>query len=410
MNDQITYEAGTKRCYRCGDPINEPITCSKDTNRFRCSKEECRAPRGAERAHCFHCAEYLGYRRPTPTGAHFCYTHHAAERQIATESSRCRNFLHLYQIYLGYVRDPEKPHYRDAKGPLQTLREFFSFLNAKGISDIQEVDTDVISEYCSTVRGGGLDGEEWDANIEDAAARPGEMMDLKRPKLCRPDFLKVFFEFLRLRGLYLGKNPVDKSHYRKKRKSSPKVYSEKEKARLWQWLHERGDARARLVIALVEEAGLLPSALCSLQIGDIDVETRTIKVRRNHPMPDESEFLPYPAFFHRKTSEYLEAWMHVRPKCAHDCLLTNARGGPLGVRSLNNLLNQVFLKKFHPDGDGLEEFELDRLRNGLIAHLRKRGMKDEAVMRMTGIQAKETIKRFDRVVDREKIDRARKAS
>lgn len=438
MSDQITYAAGVKHCRTCKDPLGE-ITCPKTQTWFSCGRPECNVPKnmlvpiqflpegkvcdaedcpnlaerraypkhqklfycsdecrevtgktrrlrahGAVQAHCYHCGTDLGLRLPTKSGLHFCYGHDAASRHEESEAELCGRFLDIYKMIYEPFADQ---HYSKGESAARHVKKFLNFLDTQTqIQSLGEANLDHIGQYIAHEKESG-----------------------KEPRV---DFIRVFFQKLRLEGHHAGPNPVRPSlHYKKEHRNEPRIYSDRELREHMALLEERGDTQTRAIYSLGFEAGPRMAELCNLRVPDVKFDERKVWFRDRDAKPDGDQYSHW-GTFGDEAATWLGKWLEDWPgDCGHDFVFVNAEGDPLMQWSLRDRMNAVLLckSKSREHENGVDHFSLEKLRRTNIWLYRKQGLDDSMNMRIHGIRAVATMKRFNKVMREDEIETYLKA-
>lgn len=422
MATDITYAPGEKRCEKCGDPLGE-ISCTTDKKHFLCRKPECCFPAnlavpiqfigagerlcdapgctdsvppraypanrklffcrpkcanryrsrrvGSIRVQCSYCGATL-IRTPSRVSERsFCQGHGALYRRDALDRNMCGQFLDVFQRY---VKEFLVVHYRSRNQPYHEVRQFLAFLNRTGVTSLDDVRPSHIS---------------------------GFIVLRRKTKQCpRADFVKIFFDYLAEVGLYDHPNPVrSKMHYTPQPEAEPRPYDKQTMEQLWKWVDERGDTRAKLILAFGEEFGPRGIEVCNIHLEDIDAYRQRVWIR-NPTKNLEAGWAP----FGNKTAKYLAAWLAERdPECGHDFLLTNAYGNPLRTHSMRDLMNGILCKKskFRQYKEGLDSFSFHALRHTNTTELRRRGVDSQVNMKIHRWKTPAAMQRYDQVLTEE---------
>ncbi len=140
----------------------------------------------------------------------------------------------------------------------QSKRGFFQFLGQRGIEALDEVDSGVMREYIAWLMERGV---------------------VKRSIARKLSAIRSFFRFLMREGL-LAKNPLEKATSPKLDRRLPSFLSVEEVARLLQAPDSTTAVgqRDRAVMELLYASGLRVSELVSLDLEQIDSDTKEIRV------------------------------------------------------------------------------------------------------------------------------------
>jgi len=313
-------------------------------------------------------------REQNESGLHFCLGHNAKYESQLRDEARLGPFLDIYKTYKQFAIG----HYRDPKHPLDVVRNFLALLVNKRIRNIDSVKVDHIGLFKASYQG----------------------------QLGRADFLKVFFDFLICEKVYRKWNPVESAlHYEKDWRDVPRVYDDEDVVNMVKWVQERGDTRANLTFSFGLEFGPKENEVLNIRIQDVDRDLKRIWLRKANPRPGR-EYSHYAPYWSR-TECWLERWMEERPKIpGNDFLLINERGDPMKSDAFRRLMRGVFVKQWQSEKNarGLDSFSFRRLRDTNVFLLRRAGMKDNVNMRIHGMLAVASIKRFDRLFTQKELN------
>lgn len=424
------YKAGTKKCEICGTVLGE-IRCRCARKHFVCEKPECsfqtkdgrfearRSIRPNEKAcdgpgcrkmvpaglypyrqmrffcsvkcknrrdriqqqqmvaKCAYCGKEVR-RRLEQRGPFYCCNQHGpAHKAEQINREKCGPLFELFQRYCEEVVDV---HYRGRAAARHVARTFLAFLNREGIGDIELVEPRVISRFI----------------VERRKVTPNFSVD----------GVKAMFDHLTEIGLFHKPNPVRRIHRTRRSKSEPRPFADEEMKRIWSWLEERGDTRAKLAVAFGEEFGPRGIEVCNIHLSDVDLRGRRIWIR--NPTKNMKEGW---APFSDVSEQYLKKWLEERPKCDHDYLLTNQRLEPMRTTSLRYLLNGILCRNRKPTfhQEGLEKFSFHRLRHSNTTKLRRNGVSLATNMKIHRWESPASVLGYDEVLDEEQLDEYRAA-
>ena len=425
-----TFQEGEKKCEVCGDPL-PAFTCTNNKRVFICSKKECQAvafarkykmravgageikcdapgcgnfiPAGqysTRRKHYF-CSQFCEglffkttrepnarcefpgcgapvFRKGYKGARHrFCSPEHAAayhSEQVTRErSGRFRKILEEY--FNKFAR----AHYRpNAHATVRcSLLLFFEFLRSKGIRSLKSVTPRTITEYLAGGNGksGGVLRRQWTLSA-----------------------LSTFMAWLIHEGYLKGSNPViSRLHHPIKERRLPRPYNEELLEKIWRILMNRGDALARLTVAIGEESGLRISETAHIRLPDVDQKAQRIFVRLPNKTMEE-RWVPY----HEKTRRYLEEWLKERDSsCTHDFLFHNKLGDPMTAPTLRRHL-RVILDGYETQLRGtydevFDDFHYHRLRHSMASRLANHGVDTATLMAVGGWRSWDTMHGYVKV-------------
>lgn len=361
MSTQVTYfSSGERGCSDEREEMNRPRV------------------RGPVQSYCHHCGIDLGLRMPTDSGLHFCIGHHAAFRHEECIRKQCGRFIEPYKLYERFAVEK----YSNGILAAGCVWRFLGFLNTKTcVQTIDGVTVDHVGQYIAWMKEKG-----------------------KEPCL---SLIKVFFDFMFSKG-FIKRNPVRADlHYKRQHRNEPRVYSDAEIKEHLTLLESRGDAQTRAIYFTGFEAGPTIAQFCNLQIADVDLDKHVLHFRDPNARDGDTLYSHW-APIGDESVKWLGRWLAERRKdCGHNYVFVNKQGRRMTPWALNDLMNAVLLRKskFREYADGVEKFSLDTLRDTNIWQYRKGKLDDTMSMRIHGIRAVETMKRFNMIMtDREVED------
>ncbi len=201
----------------------------------------------------------------------------------------------------------------------RNVRKCIAFLRSQGIAALAEVRTPDLRRFIA----------------DEATRRPSPSSQTQTVAA-----LRGFFRFC-VESEYLEKDPAHVLRTPKKREALPDVLNRGERNRLldapaqagvWKRLHAGKVQRDSLLLALFAFGGLRRSELLGLDVYDLDLEQRLIRVRkakggRQRVVPIHPGLVPL-----------FVAYLQVRPESKDDALFL----GVLGKRLSPNILAQTF--------------------------------------------------------------------
>lgn len=328
--------------------------------------------------------EFLGTRKQrSPEELHFKSKQHYSDYRF---NKYLKEFIGPFRdIVVEYLDGFAKRRYADLPSIRKALGPFFTFLNEQGISSIEDVSSKTIYDFLN-----------WAEKIG--------RLDPKN----KISFLSTFFKWAISVGHRKAGNPVLPGfHGTKKTKTEPRPLETEESKLVWQLLHERGNAKLRLVVALGEEAGLRISELARIQLSDIDLVRRRVFVR----LPTKGKRTRW-AFFSSKTIEYHKEWIAERdPSCGHNSLFYNSQKGPASDQTLRRELKEVLLKNGRETG--FDTWSTHRLRHTMASTLAREGADANLILAQGGwksLEAMSVYARMDPELARKSYDEAMRRS
>jgi site-specific recombinase XerD len=201
----------------------------------------------------------------------------------------------------------------------RNIRKCIEFLRSQGIAALAEVHTPDLRRFIA----------------DEATRRPSPSSQTQTVAA-----LRGFFRFC-VENEYLEKDPAHVLRTPKKREALPDVLDRGERNRLldapaqdgvWKRLHAGKVQRDSLLLALFAFGGLRRSELLGLDVHDVDLERRLIRVR--HAKGGHQRVVP----IHPGLVPLFVAYIQVRPASNDDALFL----GVLGRRLSPNILAQTF--------------------------------------------------------------------
>jgi site-specific recombinase XerD len=258
-----------------------------------------------------------------------------------------------------YFTDFVPLHYRDQGSVRSALGRLFRYLGEAGCTSLDDVDPGMITKF-----------------------RTWTTKDGRGVKTDLLPCISTFFKWCNMVGLRKAGNPVNPFlHFTKKKVSVPRPLSDTEQTLAWQLMHERGDARLRLVLAIAEESGMRIGEICRLRVSDVDAKGQRLFVRT----PNKCNRERY-AHFGPRTAKYLPEWLAERDAaCGHDRLLYNhsRRMSAFTSKSLGQAMSFVLCKTYGGEvlhETGFQKWCTHRLRHTMATKLVAGGADAAVVM------------------------------
>lgn len=286
------------------------------------------------------------------------HSHGVAHQTRLNLIESCGPYLAVVTEYLdGYVQ------LRGQNGRVvrQRILPFFRFLCSEGVTSLQQVTPETVSRF-----------RDWaQTNGYRAAARDTSP-------------LSTFFKWALVEGHYEGDSPVITSvHGKRSKPRAARPYTPDQQAFIWKLLFSRGNARLRAVAAIAEEAGLRIGEICRLDVSDIDLHLRQIRVG----LPNKTARERY-AFFSDKTAECLAEWLSQRnPSSGHTFLFHNRYGGQLLHVAINREFRKALCRTLGGkkiNDEGLASWSIHRMRHTMASTLINNGADAATVMAAGG--------------------------
>jgi integrase/recombinase XerC len=199
--------------------------------------------------------------------------------------------------------------------------------------------------------------------------------------------LRTFFRYLCREGV-LERNPARALLSPKLDRRIPAHLGEKEiNAILDQPIESDADRRDQAILEMLYGAGIRCGELVNLDLGEVDLESRMVRVRGKG---DKERIVPFGRRAADAIRGYLPARARTRPRCG--ALFLNARGSRLTDRSVRRLLAARIRKlaltaRVSPHG----------LRHSFATHLLERGADLRAIQELLGHSSLSTTQRYTHV-------------
>lgn len=232
--------------------------------------------------------------------------------------------MKLVDMFVSYLKYERRSSIHTQKNYMVDMTQFFSFLENKlpgissdGTSRIAKVDSSMVREFL------------------------GQMFDKKTPASMARKIatIRTFFQYCMKKGL-VSTNPAKEVSTPKIPKRLPKFLTVDEVFALIEATSDDGAAGARdkAILELLYASGLRVSELVGLDVDDIDLGEKTVRVlgkgrkERIVPMGD-------------KAVRALARYLQMRPELANNSssmkgFFLNRQGGRLSVRSVERLLRK----------------------------------------------------------------------
>jgi integrase/recombinase XerC len=419
------YEAGKRACPICGEPLPAHQTWAGSrfrfcggpgcvavvkaqkwgryigTNERKCDDEKCEkfVPEGwyRYRPPYLSCSAECWYRRfvkgnlvmqcgcgcgkdvlrpckrkSRPTGLVFVSLQHQSNYIVSKYlTETCGVFRGILDTYIaGFVT----LHYRKVSYVRHKLCALFLFLTQRGITCLEEVTPQTITEFLVWAQHSGHRNAAHDISP-----------------------VSVFFKWAILEGHRKSGNPViGFIHTAPRKHHIPRPLEANELDLMWQLLDGRGNTCLRLAAAIAEESGLRIGEICRLRLTDVDV----IRQRLFVALPNKTSCERW-AFFGEKTKRFFIVWMAERStRCAHNYLLHNTFGGPLTSNTLIHQFNRILCKTYEGkivNEVGFDKWSTHRLRHTMASNLVSAGADAATVMAAGGWKSYETMAGYARV-------------
>lgn len=211
--------------------------------------------------------------------------------------------------------------------------------------------------------------------------------------------LRTFFRFLCREGI-LTRNPARLIVAPRVEKRVPAPLDEREVDAL---LAAPGAGiaplRARALLELLYATGVRCAELVSLDVAQVDLEERTLRVLGKG---SKERIVPFGRAAARALQDWLPARARLRPRCS--ALFLNARGGRLSDRSVRTILTREVQRT------ALERHASPHtLRHSFATHLLERGADLRAIQELLGHASLSTTQRYTHVNTRHLLEIYRKA-
>jgi integrase/recombinase XerC len=199
--------------------------------------------------------------------------------------------------------------------------------------------------------------------------------------------LRSFFRYLHREGA-VERNPARALLSPRVARRIPTHLSEADVTQIVELVPERErDWRTRAVLELLYGAGLRCGELVALDVDDVDMGARLLRVRGKG---DKERIVPYGSRAQDALANYLRWRATLRPASA--ALVINSRGGRLSDRSVRTLLHQ----RICAVAEALKVTP-HTLRHAFATHLLERGADLRAIQELLGHASLSTTQRYTHV-------------
>ncbi|MBN2369209.1 MAG: tyrosine recombinase XerC [Vicinamibacteria bacterium] len=196
--------------------------------------------------------------------------------------------------------------------------------------------------------------------------------------------LRTFFRYLCREGV-LARNPARALLSPKLDRRIPAYLGEKEiNAILDLPVESDADRRDQAIIELLYGAGIRCGELVSLDLGEVDLDSRMVRVLGKG---DKERIVPFGRRASDALREYLPARLRTRPRCG--ALFLNARGARLTDRSVRRMLATRIRKLAL-----VARVSPHTLRHSFATHLLERGADLRAIQELLGHSSLSTTQRY----------------
>jgi len=201
--------------------------------------------------------------------------------------------------------------------------------------------------------------------------------------------LRSFFQFLVRRGA-IESNPARLLRSPKAPKKLPAVPSEERTVRLLDGVAAKKidrpfPERDRLIFELLYGCGLRVSELVTLDLDDLDLRERWVRVKGKGR---KERIVP----FGEQVSQSLAAYLAVRPPAPHRALLLNVRGGRLTDRSARRVV-ELYARLLEGD----RGIHPHTLRHAFATHLLSAGADLRSIQELLGHSQLSTTQKYTQV-------------
>lgn len=292
--------------------------------------------------------------------------------------------FHEWLDILGYARV-------NASNMTSIAREFLHFLDTQGVSLINKLEQQHYKAYFNYIstrsnerRGGGLSNNYLNKHIQ---------------------ALEKFYEFLAHKGTQ-NVPPVNLRQLKITREEMTVLTQEEiqllYKATDKETTHpkqEAFNARDRAILAVCYGCGLRRTEAVSLQIDDINFDTRILHVKKGKNYKER--FVP----FSKTSSKYLQEWIYdhrptlLKGSC-NGSLFIGRIGEPMQGGSLYTRFKILLLQVDDPDLQN-KAIGLHTLRHSVATHLLENGMELQKIQRFLGHSSLETTQIYTHLIKNE---------
>jgi len=260
-------------------------------------------------------------------------------------------FIEYLQVEKNYSQHTTSQYKKD-------IENFFMFMNEQGLTDIQDVDLPVARLYMTTLY---------------------EQRYAKKSISRKISSLRSFYKFL-AREKIVEDNPFSYVSLPKLEKRLPQFFYEEELEHLFRSCDETTalGQRNRALLEIMYATGIRVSECANLQISDIDdyISVLLVKGKGN-----KERYVPFGSIAKKALLQYLEDGRKqlMKNEGNHSYVFVNHRGGPLTVRGIRHILNEMIensakLSHIHPH----------MLRHTFATHLLNNGADLRSVQELLG--------------------------
>lgn len=360
-----TITEGEVLCARegCGHPVPAGEYDIRKTL-FFCGRGCARKYYGANYVvgHCRQCGGDI-HDYPFMTGKReFCSIEH---KQVYQGQQRLeRETGPFAPLLTEYLRTFAANHYSPnaLKSKRLELISFLGFVNHLGITNLEDVRPNVVTQYVAGELARGLQHRNFVGGIS------------------------IFFHWMLAEGRRRNPNPVvPRIHNTRMREYLPRPYSDSESDERWAVIEKYGTPLEKVAFSIGIETGLRGGELRNVRLPDVNEKAQRIHVR----LPTKNSTTREP-FYHDRVKRYLAEWMQYRdPYCGHDYLLHNDHSRPINDTGHIQTLIKTTLAKH-----GIPEFSFHRLRHTWATRLYESGVDLATIMVLGGWKTLEGLKRY----------------
>ena len=263
-----------------------------------------------------------------------------------------------------------------------------------------------------TIRAYAADLQQFEAHMAEEMGRPGTLADvdhlairaflarlhrggLKKVSAARKlATLRTFFRYLCREGI-LERNPARALLSPRMERKIPAHLEESEIASLIEVPGEEdSQRRARAILELLYATGIRCAELVGLDLGDIDMAARTVRVLGKG---SKERIVPFGMPAAAAVQAYLPARLNARPKS--QAVFVNARGGRLTDRWVRQIVSRrvkqvAIARRLSPHS----------LRHSFATHLLERGADLRSIQELLGHASLSTTQRYTHVNARHILD------
>lgn len=196
--------------------------------------------------------------------------------------------------------------------------------------------------------------------------------------------IKSFFRYLKSQN-FVSDSPAAHVAHPKYEVAPPRVLSKLEYRALRD--ASRDDVRMSSIIELLLQTGMRIGELANLQVDDIDLKKKQVKIRPYESREERSVPLSDAAI------KAIETYLEIRPKSNDKTLFLTKTGNPFLVRNIRTAVDRYFKIA------GIENAKVNDLRHTFIIHQLRAGTPITYVSKLVGHKRLSTTEKYLKLVE-----------